>query len=472
MTVKVDPSNQVKLLEKHEPRPSAEEVEQAKVVLQDAVRTLALSSDVIGSVIIGTCRRVPTSAIDTMAVTIAGDGFAMLLYNPSFVIKLGAQQATFVLSHEAGHLLWRHLYVDPTLHGNKAWETACEASLNHWVSELLKQDLPVVPDKDGKPEESGVNPRKVWEDYRKDLKAQGKEHVSYQDFITPDLQCFAEIERMSKPPRQRGAVCVHHDPNGGANLPGGGADGQVPLDQEELDRAMEDILQTVMHDARVNENKHAKEQLLKLADQTKGSEKAEKTWGNLGLGALRGEAVETERVDYWKQWVSHVLAERLQPGNRLRYLKKIWWDPRLAFRGDEPYRRVLVATDASGSMHTNVLNYIRRLCGMEEGLETVYASWDADMWALDDGEAFRGGGGTDLQCVLDYVEGRHHVEGLPEVDGSDHYDAIVVITDGFFSPRMPEDPDRWIFLITPGGNEWPGEHGMDCRQLPEDCEEG
>ena len=46
-------------------------------------------------------------------------------------------------------------------------------------------------------------------------------------------------------------------------------------------------------------------------------------------------------------------------------------------------------------------------------------------------------------------------------------DAVVVLTDGYAPPVTPAEPDKWIWLITEGGDEWPERHtpAMDCHRV-------
>jgi predicted metal-dependent peptidase len=452
----LDPSNMVKTLEETNPAPP-EVIEEAKDVVAKQLRGLSLSNSVLSSIIIGMLRRVYTTAVETYAVTLAGDGFPMLLINPHFAIKLGDEGGVFVLCHEAKHLLNCHLYVDPALNGDPMWEMATEGTINFSVMELLNRRS--LPEVDG--ESTGVDPKKMYERYRDDLKKNGKDPVPFDDFIKTDLGCYSELCRMTKPPKQRGGKCVHMTEGaGGAGGQGQQGDqpddGPVQLDQQAVDSLMGEALDVAMNEAKANGNKTLKDELLSIADRSEGSAKADKVWGDLGLGALRGETVRTRKTQYWEQWLTGVMAEKLREGQRLRYQKKVWWDPRVAHRGDEPYKYGAIYIDASGSMHQNVLDYIAKQIGETENLEVVWNSFDATVWPFEAGEAFRGGGGTSFQIIDDHVE---EMEEPP--------DFVLVITDGYAPHMTPTEPDKWIWLIVPGGDTWPDKHRpmMDCREV-------
>lgn len=440
----MDPSNMVKDLESHDPV-SDEVLAEAKRVLASQLRGLSLSASMLSSIIIGMLRRVYTTAIPTYAVTLTGDGFPMLLINPNYAIKLGPEGGVGVLAHEAGHLLYMHLYVDPALRGDTRWVMACEGAINHWWTELLNRPLPVI---DG--EEEGVNPKKLWERYRDDLKKNNKAPVPYADFIKTDLGCFAELARMSKDPnmnRGKGRQnCVHG--GDGAGAPGQPGD-PVPggLDQAAVDDLVSRALDVAIHEAVANGNKLATEELLKLEERSTGSSRAEKVWGDKGLGALRGETVETRKVDYWQQWLSSAMAERLEEGERLRYLRKQWWSPRLAHRGDETFKYGLITFDTSGSMSSEVVDFLVSQVGQTDGLKIDWGSHDGEYMPFKPGENVHGGGGTNFQCISDHVD-----------DMDDKPDFCLVVTDGYAPAITPAEPDKWIWLIVPGGNDWPDHH--------------
>lgn len=80
------------------------------------------------------------------------------------------------------------------------------------------------------------------------------------------------------------------------------------------------------------------------------------------------------------------------------------------------------------------------------------------------GERVFGGGGTSFQAVADYVEGRTEVRGARFEERAD---AIVVLTDGFAPHITPAEPDKWIWLITQGGDDWPERRRpqMSCHRV-------
>lgn len=458
-------------LEAHRPA-DPDVLEAAKQIVAETInRKLPLASSVITSVLLSVVRRVYTTAIPTMAVTLAADGFPILLVNPDFAVQLEEDGVMFVLVHEAYHLILLHLLADPHLREHPNWEIATEACINYRAMRLLGRGLPTITTttRTGKPkvEETGVNPRKVFDDYRKALKAAGEEPLDrIEDFYRTDLGCFAELERMPRPPRQKVTVCLHGgaaDADGSEQGETGAAAGTaVHLDPVEVGKLAGKVLDIALHEAVANGNKTAKEELLQLMEATDDSEKASKIWGDLGAGKLRGETTATRKTDAWERWTQDAIATRLRDGMRLRYNKKIPWDPRVTPRGREPMKYGVIGIDSSGSMPQTLLDKLAALVGTSENLEVTWVCWDGDVWPFKPGEALRGGGGTNCQRFDDWIAEQVDNGTLEQAP-----DFVLCVTDGYFTKFTPRDPEAWIWLITPDGDPWPQswQPPMTCRQI-------
>lgn len=430
-------------------------LEKARWIYTEAERGVVLGAAVLAAELLGMCKEVIYTTypgVDTWAVTLGGDGLLRLLVNPNFAVKLGVEGSHTVLLHECGHAMLQHVHVDERLRADPAWKLACEICINHMVIEDYGRSLPTV---DGA--ESGVNPREMYRKYREDLKKNGKEPVSYEEFVKTDLGCFAQLKRMTKPPAPKGQLCVHMQPGSGDGQAGQGS--PVQLDQAELERVVGEAIDNVMHDAVVNGRREAKEDLLRHAERVSDSERGSKMWGDRGIGALRGETVATRKVDYWQQWVVDKVRSKLEEGLRLRYNRKWPWDPQLAYRGKDRISRGVVACDTSGSMYQAVLDRLAELVGQTPGLEVTWLAFDGEAHPFKPGEPFRGGGGTNFQCIEDYVT-RLEDEG-------EEIDFVLPVTDGFAPHITPHDHDKWVWLITENGDDWPSRHtpAMDCRKL-------
>lgn len=443
-----------------------EVVAEARRRKEAALLDFGVGQSVVASWLYAKCHRhLATTAVPTAAVTATGDGRCALLYNPHFFASLDFDGVKFVLFHEARHLMHRHLYVDEELRSDPVFTLAAEVAINHVALRRLgRTALPeAVPPGGGAPEPVGVDPDAVYRAYRDDLREQGLDPLPYDDFIRTDLTVYGELRRMKQHGTPRSAFCVHL----AQGAPGTG----VPLDPETVGQVGDDVLREVMQSA-LRGGRSAREELLGLADRTAdGGERFSRLWGRLGLDQLRGSTPRTRRVDWWQRWLTDVLASKLTESERLVYPKKhgaivlaLGHEPMLTRRGPERTKVVLVAFDTSGSMPDSVVEWLTTLVGQTDGVESHWLSFDGVVMPFVPGERVAGGGGTDFQCVVDYAEGRLEVAGKPFPHEPD---AVIVVTDGYAPHVTPADPDRWIWLITDGGDDWPERHHrpMACHRV-------
>ncbi|WP_069760597.1 hypothetical protein [Streptomyces sp. LUP47B] len=431
-------------------------VKEARRLKEAALLDFGLTESAVASWLYAKCHhQIPTTAVDTAAVVASGDGSCLLLYNPDFFVGLGLDGVKFVLFHEARHLVQRHLFNDPELRADPVFELACEVSVNHVaLVRLGRRELPLL---DGRP--TGVDPRAIHHAYVLDLTGHGLEPVPYETFTETDMRVYGELKRMHNPPVPEVRLCVHL------------REGGVPADQETVDAVASSALLNSLLAARRG-HAGAEGELLDLMGRTEdGNTRASRIWGSLGAGALRGETTRTRTVDWWQRWLVDVLGSRLRDGERLVYPKKrgallaaLGQDPMLSRRGPVREKVLVVAYDTSGSMPDHVIEWLTRLVGRIDGVEAHWLSFDAEVMPFRPGERVYGGGGTSFQAVADYVEGRTEVGGR-RFDVTP--DAVVMLTDGYAPPVTPAEPDKWIWLITEGGNDWPETHtpAMDCHRV-------
>ncbi len=461
-------------------RASDELIAQATEIKEQALLQLSMqNSPLTGYLDMRVHYHLPTTQIPTMAIVSSGDGMMMLLYNPEFTVKLGMEGAMFVLYHEIGHVVLRHFNYIPELRSDPVFEFANEIVINHWVQSRLKlKGLPTIPtdevDANGVPvrEPTGVDPKKQFQTYVRDLKDQNLDPVSYETFVSSDMTCYAEMKRMQKPPNQRKnkVLCVHQVPGDDNEGTGEG----LSVDQETIDNKVGDSLTQAMTQA-VKGVSAAKEELLDLAKATEGaSDRASTIWGTLGLGALRGETVKTRKVEWWQRWLRRVLGSRLTEGGRLIYPRKragilhnLGFDSPLLHRGPERQKQIVVAIDASGSMSDEVITKISKLVGSIRNTNAHWLWFDATIGPFKPGEPIRGGGGTSFQPIADYVEGNLALDGKKF---GHKVDAVVVVTDGYAPAISPSDPSKWIWLVTQGGDMWmeqttKGNPKMTCHEI-------
>ncbi|WP_316766122.1 vWA domain-containing protein [Streptomyces sasae] len=443
-----------KALEAYRPADPAV-VAEARRLKEAALLDFGLTESAVASWLYSKCpHQIPTTAVDTAAVVASGDGTCLLLYNPDFFVALGLDGVKFVLFHEARHLVHRHLLADAELREDPVFMLAAEIAINHVA--LVRLGREALPLLDGRP--TGVDPRRVYDAYRQDLTAHGLEPLAFEVFIETDMRIYGELKRMCDPPVPP-PLCPHL------------VAGLVPADQETVDAVTSSALLNSLLAARRG-HAGAERELLDLMSRTEeGSARAAKLWGNLGAGVLRGETTRTRTVDWWQRWLVDVLGSRLRDGERLVYPKKrgallaaLGQDPMLARRGPVRDKVLVIAYDTSGSMPDQVIDWLTRLVGRIDGVEAHWLSFDAVVMPFRPGERVYGGGGTSFQVVADYVEGRTEAAGRRcEVTP----DAVVVLTDGYAPPITPAEPEKWIWLITDGGNDWPDTHtpAMDCHRV-------
>ena len=449
----VDPTDR-RALEGWQPAAPAV-IAEARRLKEAALLDFGLTQSAVGSWLYAKCRhQLPTTAVDTAAVVASGDGTCLLLYNPDFFVGLGLDGVKFVLFHEARHLVQRHLQYEPELQADPVFRLAAEVTINHVA--LLRLGRSGLPLLDGRP--VGIDPREVHAGYQRDLAAQGLESVPYPRFVETDHGCYAELRRMTEPPvAEQG--CIHQDGEA------------VPADQETVDGVVSAVLLNALL-AGVRGNRVAEAELGELMRRSEGgSERTARIWGRLGVGALRGETARSGRVDWWKRWLVDVLGSRLREGERLVYPRKrgailtaLGHDPMLSRRGPLRERVLVIALDTSGSMPQSVVGWLTGLVGSIDGVRAHWLSFDGVVMPFRPGERVRGGGGTSFQAVADHIEGRTAVQGA---FFEEKPDAVIVLTDGYAPHITPAEPDKWIWLITEGGDDWPEAHRppMACHRV-------
>lgn len=391
----------------------------------------------------------------TAAVCVAPDGLTELHINETFLRELGYTDFVFVLAHEAYHLLYEHLRAGVPYRKDPLFQLACEVVINHRVRKHLRRDLP----RDSKGEKSGVDPDKVYNQYKKAV----DDPVSKDKFLESDVSCMHYLRQMPKPPKVKQHFCTHvGEEAGGVPAPGlpdlGDADEGVSnkIDPAVAESIVSEVLGTMVQDA-LNGDNDAKAVLLDLEQSVPDS----KTWGTLGLGRLRGEKVRTRNSPLWEMALRRFMGSKLLPGNRLAYNKKLPGYKMLFPCGKEPQKKFVCYTDTSGSMSNHVIERFQKIQAEIPGATGKYYWFDAEVQDADGagegGSRILGGGGTSFQCIVE------HVEALDEEP-----DAVIVITDGYAPHVKPRNGDDWVWIIVPGGDAWPSDAGMQTIVVDDD----
>jgi hypothetical protein len=443
----------------------------AAEVLREALNYLATYNVVIAHEVAALGIPVFTRDIDTLAVTIGGDGIVRWMVNPEFVADTTAADAAFYILHEVDHVLLAHLLNDQALRADPIFRQAAEIVINHRGIKLLPVEN--VPHRDGQP--LIVCPKQEYKRYSKAKKAKGETPVDYDKFVSSDLACASYLREIPPPKSKKQQVCCRAankpipgqgDPNNGggedAANPGDHGDG---IDPEQGGKLVDAILDSAMTRA-LKGDEATKDFLLDLGARL-GEDHP--IWGNMGLGALRGETLPEIEVSFWEAYLFGALTSILVPGAKLVYPKKLLAFEetyaesgfRLPFQpvGDENQTKLGISIDTSGSMPAEVLNKLARLVGNIPNCDTDWSCFDADVYPFEPGHSLRGGGGTSFQVVSDWVDEQ----------SDEPFDCVLVVTDGHAPHIMPTEPDKWVWLITPGGDLWPADKGMNCVviDLPE-----
>lgn len=422
--------------------------------------------------------------------------------------------------------------VSPEIANDPTFTIAVEAGINREAMIRLNADLPSTTEigEDGEPVRDAdgnvivhppsiVDPEQIYSSYVRDLNEQGLEPVSEAAFYRTDMDCYRELKRMATPPSTENACgrtdqdCPQHGTGDSGGTTGessdaeaeeettsGGQDGKPNESDDESDAAGESTGDTGgnpsqctcpvpenvdTRDAMAKEaigrtiqdaiagNSPQRDEILYIAGKTEDLDpELSKMWGDMGLGRVRGETLATRKVDWWQQWVQDMIASRTVDGDRLVYSKKrgavdlfLGRDPLLGRRGMEEEHHVVVAIDTSGSMPDRVIDWLTQLVGYTDGIYFEWLAFDAVVEPFEAGEAVVGGGGTSFAAVMDYVEGRSEVDGRRQEVAPD---AVLMLTDGGAPSIRPEEPDKWVWLITENGDtSWLETHpdGMDFHRV-------
>lgn len=433
--------------------------------------------------------------IETAAVTLdPRTDRVTLLLNPFLLLAAGPDWTRFILAHESRHLLAAHLLMDRDVANDPLMILATEIWNNAGVKTALGCDMLQVRGK-----AFGIDPEAEYRRYRERAKEAQITPVSKEEFFSTDMACFAALSSLPTPPKPKQGGCGHNSPQSGNGQqqpgqgpgssgqsksgqgkaqPGQGDEGKPadkhatgiyddpgfggglgPLDRPEVDEAVRDVLHQAVKEAMAG-NEQLKQELLELGAKFPNST----VWGSIGLGALRGEKPTTKVVAWWEQHLARAMASRMEPSDRLSYNRKIgWWYPFFTPSGKEPQREVAVFIDMSGSISPMLAERIQKLMGSIPDARVRWFSFDTEVYDLGESQGtnvdikpLQGGGGTDFGPIVETVAGLE-----------DEPDAVLVLTDGYAARIAPTDAHKWIWLVTPGGDAWMADAGMETVVLDE-----
>jgi predicted metal-dependent peptidase len=161
------------------------------------------------------------------------------------------------------------------------------------------------------------------------------------------------------------------------------------------------------------------------------------------LERLIDEAIKPSKLD-WKQMLRQYLSSKQANFKfKRKYNKKAEFDPRRVHKRKKFVKKAFIGIDVSGSIGAAELemffNEVGAIHKGEEGLITV-AACDTRITEVFEYEginpvSLKGGGGTDMQPLCDYMD---------EHD----YDVMIVFTDGYFGEVHCSKPSLWITTAT------------------------
>ena len=467
----------------------------AQRLIEDAQHVyLPTSASVLAQLMFSLSYKIPTTDLESLAVTAGSDGILLHGYNPEFVTKLAATSygVPFGVTHEMLHLVRLDVFTYPELRSDPDMTTAKEVMVNYAVKSILKvKAMPLI---DGKP--YGIDPDEILKKVNAGRSAKGLPAIDLKTLCLNTLDCYEYVKQMEKPPStsvsctlvlgqgapgsgsssSSGSTSTDTSPEESAKASGGGASDSgddeddsgddARGDQEATETVVDEIVERAVHAAVVNRNQKAADELKVLMDVTQGDDRLSALWGRHSAHRLLGVEVGTRTSNFWRSWVMGSIATRIDPGTRWIYPEKLGAvmmvlgsrDIPLRPRGHREIPAGRVYCDTSGSMSREFLN---ALAPHLRELDDVKIEFhDFDPVVEDVGQCLRDGAGTNFDCI------EEHVRGLDESP-----DFVLVITDGHAPHITPSEPDKWIWLIVPTGDEWPAAAGMACRRLdPSDLE--
>lgn len=375
---------------------------------------------------------------------------------------------------------------------------------------------------EGDVETSPIRPVDTYEAVKDVLKEAGRAYPTYQEFVASDMACFCYLkeakdafkqmtpqqqQQLAGPPptgedasnnksssdsegdsngntkdgsddNQDSSTnsssssdgkdfswCYDQPPSNGTCSHAGGASGgedgriQGTTDPSVAKDKVEEILSDLLQEA-INGNKDVKASLEDFFDKV--VEDGAKIWGKIPMNILRSHPTTEQKVTWWLTYLMHTLTSLLVDGERLAVNRKIasWSDTPIQPIGKEEHRAGAIFIDTSGSMSSAVLKKLTNLVGSIPDTEVTWFNFDADVVPLEVGAAFAGGGGTDFGVINQKVQEMERV-------GDNPLDFVIVVTDGYAPPIEPQDPSKWIWLITKGGKNWPADYGMRSTVIDE-----
>lgn len=203
-----------------------------------------------------------------------------------------------------------------------------------------------------------------------------------------------------------------------------------------------------------NESKASRDLERVLGDLAK-NDKISNQFGSSAADYARAQTEKTAQ-SFFRHIVASWIAGVDQPDEAMEYNPIVLFEPELKDRlfpeGDEQRSTLVVAIDTSGSMTTEFLDWIAKLVGEDPTMDIRYLYFDAECTQFEAGDTMGGGGGTNFASVESWIQRNMNTD--PYLKGR-YPDGVLMYTDAYAPPIQPEHRDRWFWLVTPGGSDWP-----------------
>ncbi|MDA1277741.1 MAG: hypothetical protein O2960_27395 [Verrucomicrobia bacterium] len=346
-----------------------------------------------------------TRRCETAAIAAAGTA-VRLFFNPDFFGRIDDLELAGVLAHEALHFLLRHQARSEAIVANQQdlflFQLACDAVINDLIHRCYRDlKLPLRP-------------------------------VTGQELVGRDVSDNSAeevLQMLREQGRQRGGQWIARLGN------------LTTIDDHEVWNSSSPLNEEV--DAQWTAGTTG------LADETAVQwGRSDPAWGNTPLGRER----RLDSQPRWRRDLSGFLVETMRAWT---HYKTNWIEPNRKLVAVYPkvivptYEvvqrwQVLIAIDTSGSVPDAFAAAALSCAGHPlPSTEIEVVSFDTEVYEADlEHVVLRGGGGTRIQAVEDYLR-----------DKSAAYpDLVFAFTDGFTAPPRPMHPERWIWILPPWGS--------------------
>jgi predicted metal-dependent peptidase len=354
---------------------------------------------------------------DEWCATAATDG-QTFYYNSRFIMMLKPKEVEFLVGHEVLHVVYDHMgrrnHRDPQI-WNIADDYAVNADLKrHKVGQFITTVPCLYEQKyDGKPAEE------IYDDLMKNV-----QKINMDDLINQLLDDHMDGDEQDG---------EGDDSDGDGNKKG---KGRPKLSQEEKDRIRQEVKQAIINAAQSAEA------------------------GSLPLGVERLVRQATDPVMPWRELIQTNLTSAIRTDYSWMRPSRRGWHMDAVMPGMTPGEEidVVVTLDMSGSISNKQAQaFLGEIAGMMEafdGYKVHVFCFDTDTYNpqdftsenMDSIENYvpQGGGGTDFDCIFDYLK---KIGNVPK--------RLIVFTDGYPCGSWG-DPDycdtTWIIHGDPNPN--------------------